>query len=72
MTEIEVNRRAEIERLKEEANTAIYAAYNKLKLDKDELDKEYNAKIREIENLRDTKIAELNEKIDAILKTQAA
>ena len=72
LTEMEVNRRAEIERLKEEANTAIYAAYNKLKLDKDKLDKEYNAKIREIENLRDTKIAELNEKTDAILKIQAA
>ena len=72
LTEIEVNRRAEIERIKEEANTAIHAAYNKLKLDRDELDKEYTAKIREIENLRDTKITELNEKTDAILKTQAA
>lgn len=72
LTEMEMNRRAEIERLKAEAKTAIDAAYNKLVHDKGELDREYSAKIREIENLRDSQITELNEKTDAILKLQAA
>lgn len=72
LTEMEMNRRAEIERLKAEAKTAIDAAYAELRTAKDALEKKYNAKVHEIENLRDTKITELNEKTDAILKLQAA
>lgn len=72
LTEMEMNRRTEIERLRQEAKDATNAAYNAYRAATNEAETKYNAKVAEIEKLRDMKINELNEKVDALLKLQAA